>query len=128
MVKQNCDVQPAVRTNLLSSLVRREDKLMKYRTMKMLDVDTEDLSKTFRRPFEDLHQAAACISTMIFRGDIVTQSGYELASSERPLTIKLYPEARAALDSPDLPELACCRLLRMSGGNASVIYREILSF
>lgn len=46
MVKQNCDVQPAVRTNRLSSLVRIEDELMKHRAMKMLDVDTEDLSKT----------------------------------------------------------------------------------
>ncbi|MEN4591703.1 hypothetical protein [Pantoea agglomerans] len=98
-VKQNFDVHLVTRTNRRFSLAKLEGDLMKHRAMEKLGVNTEDL-------FDDLQMAASCISTMINKGDIVTRSGYELASSVRSLAIELYPEAWEAVDGPDLPELA----------------------
>lgn len=98
-VKQNFDVHLAARTNRRFSLAKLEGDLMKHRAMEKLGVDTEDL-------FDDLQMAASCISTMIDRGDIVTPSGYELASAVRSLAIEMYPEAWEAINGPDLPELA----------------------
>lgn len=98
-VKQNFDVHLSMRTNRRVSLAKLEGDLMKHRAMQKLGVDTEEL-------FDDLQLAVACITTMIDRGDIVTPSGYELASSVRSLAIELYPVAWEAVDGPDLPELA----------------------
>lgn len=99
-VKQNFDVHLAARTNRRFSLAELEGNLMKHLAMVKLGVNTEDL-------FGDLQLAASCISTMINRGDIVTPSGYELASSVRSLAIELYPQMWEAVDGPELPELVC---------------------